>query len=112
MSTLVIVGNGFDLYCKLNSRYVNFYDWLRKDETRKNNNLWSIHFASHPREDLLWMGVEDLILQAISGRKPDVEKWADDARACFGMMTRLTKSEEARYLKRCMVSADDVFDAY
>jgi len=45
-NTLTIIGNGFDLQCGLKSSYSNFFEWLREDSKRANDNLWAVHFLN------------------------------------------------------------------
>ena len=64
--TLLIIGNGFDLQCGLRTQYTDFFNWLRKDETRKDN-IWAVHFLNNK---LLgnnnWHDIETGLLKAIS----------------------------------------------
>jgi len=73
---LLIIGNGFDLQCGLKSDYKSFIKWLREDTARSNDNLWAVHFTNRPTEDLLWIDVETVLQEAISGRDPVVRQWA------------------------------------
>ena len=38
-NVLLVIGNGFDLQCGLDSEYEHFFDWLRESDERANDNL-------------------------------------------------------------------------
>ena len=40
---LYIIGNGFDLHHKINSRYSNFQEWLQKNCAKYNANSLVSH---------------------------------------------------------------------
>ena len=63
---LLIIGNGFDLQCGLKSSYADFFDWLRKDDTRSNANLWAVHFLSSPPTGQRWADVENKLQKLLS----------------------------------------------
>ena len=65
MAQLIILGNGFDLQCGLQTSYKDFFEWLRQDDKRANNNLWTVYFLSNPPEGTQWIDVEGSILEAI-----------------------------------------------
>ena len=67
-NTLLVIGNGFDLQCGLNSSYEDFFDWLSEDNERANDNLWAIHFLNSPREGGGWADIESR-LQKVIGEK-------------------------------------------
>jgi len=96
MSTLLIIGNGFDLQCKLNSHYEYFFEWLRKDQNRTRNNLWAVHFLNNPPTGQLWTDVEKSLKQALNGRSPTIKSWEYEARNFFDIRGRI--SSEATYM--------------
>ena len=48
-NTLLVVGNGFDRQCGLESDYKAFFKWLEAGPDDANNNLWAVHFLNSPR---------------------------------------------------------------
>jgi len=59
-STLMVIGNGFDVQCGLKSRYEDFFEWLRKDESKALalNNLWAHYFLNQPPKEPNWDDIE------------------------------------------------------
>ena len=66
-NTLMVIGNGFDLQCGLNSCYESFCDWLNKDTTRANSNIWAVHFLNAQCNDEHWAGVERQLHKTLNG---------------------------------------------
>jgi hypothetical protein len=105
-STLLVIGNGFDLQCGLKSSYTNFFEWLRQDTSRANNNLWAVHFLNTTLKGELWIDVEDGILRALStGDKGviPIDYWIKEADNYFKSPNHLrpyysTTIKESRYI--------------
>ena len=77
-NALLIIGNGFDLQCGLKSSYADFFDWLRQDEERANNNLWAVHFLSNQPKGQNWVDVENGLQRVLSKRtmaEPLFRQW-------------------------------------
>jgi len=111
-NTLLIVGNGFDLQCGLKSSYSDFFDWLRQDKGRINDNIWTFHFLNSTLEGRQWINVEDCLLKAIIGNDMFVKhgmihKWAKEAISTGALENpESIKTPEARFIRYyCMHQA-------
>jgi len=79
---LLVVGNGFDLQCQLNSEYRDFFAWLRKNGIRANGNLWSVHFLNTTPEGQGWVNIEAELHSVLTGRVSErglFWEWITDA---------------------------------
>ncbi|MCL2386396.1 MAG: bacteriophage abortive infection AbiH family protein [Defluviitaleaceae bacterium] len=81
--TLLIIGNGFDLQCGLQTNYEHFFSWLKTSEHR-NKNLWAVHFLNNMPEGQDWVNIEESLQNAINRKSwrrghSLFGKWIDDA---------------------------------
>jgi len=70
ITTLLIIGNGFDLQCGLRTSYADFFDWLRKDSKRANDNFWAVHFLNNIPTGSGWVDVEAKLLNTLTKSSP------------------------------------------
>lgn len=70
-NTLLVIGNGFDLQCGLKSSYKDFFGWLRQNNKRATDNLWTVHFLNNPLNGNLWIDVE-YRLQEVLDKKDNI----------------------------------------
>jgi len=100
-STLLVIGNGFDLQCGLESKYEDFFRWLRQDKVRASANLWAIHFLNSSLSGDGWIDVEDRLQKALNddrtGSSP-IEQWARSANSFYNGQGIYPKAKEARYI--------------
>lgn len=68
---LYIIGNGFDLHHKINSRYSNFQEWLQKNCAKYNANYIINHFF--PADAAFWKDFEHGL------SKFDITEFAENA---------------------------------
>jgi len=69
ITTLLIIGNGFDLQCGLKTSYADFFAWLRKDSKRANDNFWTVHFLNNMPTGNGWVDVEAKLLKILPKNK-------------------------------------------
>ena len=112
-STLLIIGNGFDLQCGLKSSYNDFFEWLRKDQALANNNLWAIHFLSTPPKGYGWIDIEESLRKVLCSKSHEystLELWEKDAEQFFYQMKNgegfgFSRDQEvAIYIARKMIA--------
>ena len=65
-NTLMVIGNGFDLQCKLNSCYRSFFDWLSEDDARANDNIWTVHFLNAQYGGAGWVDIENQLQKTLN----------------------------------------------
>jgi len=102
-NTLLIIGNGFDLQCRLQSKYEQFFAWLRQDNSRAGSNLWAVHFlnAADPRGNK-WSDVEYGLLQVMdirpASREPSIYNWINNYKSSISF-SQVPTYHESRYLQ-------------
>ena len=69
-STLLIIGNGFDLHCRLKSSYGDFFEWAQQNNDNITQNLWLTHFRNVKLKTGKWASVEECIGDVLN-RKND-----------------------------------------
>lgn len=101
-SSLLIIGNGFDLQCGLKSSYVDFFEWLRQNWAKSKNNLWVQHFLNNPPSEQGWIDIEHSLLQAIDSSKrygSKIDNWKKEFEEMNKMLHGYsTKSPESQYM--------------
>ena len=104
-STLLIIGNGFDVQCRLKSRYEDFFEWLRT-EKKTADNLWAVHLCTNAPKGQLWSDVEESLEKVLrendDSRKSIILKWERDANYFYrqpqsGMGLGRTNEQKAAY---------------
>jgi len=70
-NTLLIIGNGFDLQCGLQSSYLDFFEWLRKNDDIANSNFWVIYLLNNLPNGQLWSDVEESLREVLKDRYHD-----------------------------------------
>ena len=104
--TLLIIGNGFDRQCGLNSSYSHFFEWLSQDKGRANNNLWAVHFLNNQPKGRGWIDIEKSLYEALSrkvGGAAATHHWAQAAVNFYkSLQTRMgasyPKAKESVYI--------------
>ena len=93
MKNLLVIGNGFDLHCKLNSKFNHFFESevLRQKQDNsfeliKNKNVWYIllfysfyqtdknifhPLSNNNQHDIKWMNVEEFIKSILTKKAPN-----------------------------------------
>ena len=138
--TLLVLGNGFDLNCGLESRFSDYF--LEKAEFIKNatsisdsplcDNIWDLllymafydetekgrYFARPNKKDILWMDVESLIEKVVLKNCNYVglrEPYVDLIKSAFNFRSaRLNDNSHADLLRRYFSNLEvkDTFDVY
>ncbi|MCL2828729.1 MAG: bacteriophage abortive infection AbiH family protein [Oscillospiraceae bacterium] len=64
---LLVIGNGFDLQCKLKSGYKDFFAWLRQDN-KWHNSFWGVHFLNNLPEGQDWTDIEQSLQETLTSK--------------------------------------------
>ncbi|MCL2398064.1 MAG: bacteriophage abortive infection AbiH family protein [Defluviitaleaceae bacterium] len=120
-STLMIIGNGFDLQCGLKSSYADFFEWLRQDDARANDNLWAVHFLSSPPKGSGWIDVEGSLQKLLEAPRhlslSPMGFWQRDALdycrdRAWRSLTTIKNSETIYIIQRIASGMSKVFNPY